>query len=121
MNKKGFTLVELIAVMVLIALISLLTFPNIRNLMRNNNEKEFTTYKDLMVEYAKTMPLQRYKDESGNGYICYADLNMKPINDSMVCNGYVNINGNTLTPYLYCVQNNKELYKDKGYSKPSDC
>ena len=44
MNKKGFTLVELIAVIVLIAIVSMLTFPALNNLRSNNNEKEFTRY-----------------------------------------------------------------------------
>ena len=110
MNKKGFTLVELIAVIVLIALVSMLTLPNIRNLMKNNNEKEFTTYEDMMVEYTKTIPNYKKRD-----YICLNELNIKKINDNMNCNGYVEINGNTLTPYLYCVQNNSDLYKTNAY------
>ena len=33
-NKKGFTLVELMAVIIIISLIAILTFPNIRKLIR---------------------------------------------------------------------------------------
>lgn len=114
MNKKGFTLVELIAVLALLALITMIAFPSIKNLMKNNNEKEFTTYEELMIEYAKTFPIEKYKDK---GYICLNELNMKKINDSMICNGYVDIdyNQNIFTPYLLCSQNNEQLYKTDKY------
>ena len=122
MNKSGFTLVELIAVLVLIVLVSLLTFPNLSNLMKNNNEKEFTTYESLMVSYAKTFSLNKYVDfETNKGHICYRDLKMKPIRDSVTCNGYVEIDGNNLTPYLSCSQNDNQLYQTDNYLLPGDC
>ena len=109
MNKKGFTLVELIAVIVLIAIVSMLTFPALNNLRSNNNKKEFTTYKDMMVEYAKTIP--NYKSKS---YICLQDLGIKKINNKMKCKGYVTINN--LTPSLYCIDNNNtKLYEDNNF------
>ena len=112
MNKKGFTLVELIAVIVLIAIISLLTFPALNNLRKNNNEKEFTTYEDMMVEYAKAIPNYQYKS-----FICLNDLGIKKINETMTCNGYVLVSGKSLIPYLYCKDaNNVELYKTEGFT-----
>ena len=116
MKKDGFTLVELIAVIVLIAIVSMLTFPALNNLRKNNNEKEFTTYQDMMVEYTKAIPNYRYKS-----YVCLKDLGIKKINESMECNGYVNISGNTLTPYLSCTQDGNSLYRTENYSLPSDC
>ena len=65
MNNKGYTLIELVAVIVVLALIALITFPNLRNLMRNNNEKEYKTIEDMMIEYVKVIP--DYKTKS---YIC---------------------------------------------------
>ena len=111
MNKKGFTLVELIAVLVLIILITLITFPNLRNLMDNNGAKEFTTYQDMMVEYAKTMSPNKY---NGN-YVCLSNLGMEKINNTMKCNGYVVKSGSTYTPYLYCTQNGEKQYQTNGY------
>jgi len=126
MNKKGFTLVELLAVLVLIALVSMLTFPNLRNLMKNNNEKQFTTYEELMVSYAKSFPINRYVDSEGNGHICLNTLKMKKINDKMECNGYVQISRNTFTPYLVCRQNGEQIWKSKvneidTWTLPDDC
>lgn len=116
MNKKGFTLVELIAVVVLVAIVSMLTFPAISNLRKNNNEKEFKTYEDMMVHYAKSIPNYYYKS-----HICLRDLKMKKINENMDCNGYVKVIGNELRPYLRCSQNGSVLYKSNDYSLPSDC
>ena len=121
MNKKGFTLIELIAVLVLIVLVSMLTFPNLRNLMKNNNEKEFKTYEDMMINYAKVIPNYKSRD-----HICLSDLNLKKINDNMKCNGYVKIDNGTLTSYLLCKQNDEQIWKTKINSSdtwtiPSEC
>lgn len=116
MNKEGFTLVELIAVIVLIVLVMLLIVPSLTSLRNTNRNKEFTTYEDMMVEYTKTIPLYNTKS-----YICLNDLNMPNINETMTCNGYVRINGNTLTPFLSCTQNGEKLYETTSYSLPNDC
>lgn len=117
MNKKGFTLVELIAVIVLIAIVSMLTFPALNNLRSNNNKKEFTTYMDMMVEYTKTIP--NYKNKS---CMDLNSLGIKKINEKMNCDGYVIISGNNLIPYLYCKDtSNNDLYKTSGYNKPNNC
>lgn len=116
MNKKGFTLVELVGVIVLIAVVSMLTFPALNNLRKNNNEKEFKTYEDMMVEYTRSVPDYRYKS-----FICLNQLGMNKINDNMTCHGYVEIVNNKLTPYLTCSQSGKTLYTTSGYSSSKGC
>ena len=112
MKNKGFTIVELLAVIVLIAVVSMLTFPALNNLRKNNNEKEFVTYQDMMVEYAKTIPNYRTKT-----YICLKDLGIKKINEGMKCNRYVLVSGNNLIPDLYCKDSsNNKLYETNGYT-----
>lgn len=115
MNNKGFTLVELLAVIVLIVVISLITFPNLNNLRKNNDLKEFNVYKDMMIEYTKVIP--NYKNIE-KGYVCLNEIKqfgLKDLNSNMTCNGYVLISDNELTPYLKCLQNNVELYKSDSY------
>lgn len=41
MNKKGFTLVELIAIILILLLIALVSFPSIKNMMRTEEEKKY--------------------------------------------------------------------------------
>jgi len=117
-NKKGFTLVELMAVMVVLVLVMMLIVPGLRNLRNANREKEYTTYLDMMVEYAKVVP--NYKDKS---CIYLSSLNMQEMAGNVTCTGYVNISNNTITPYLSCVGNKKNelLYKTAGYNYPSNC
>ena len=119
MNNKGFTLVELIGVVVLIAVVSMLTFPALNNLRKNNNEKEFKTYEDVMVSYTRSVPNYHQKT-----HVCLnqlTEIGMKKINENMTCNGYVKIVGNNLIPYLSCSEAGRTLYTSSGYSLPSGC
>ena len=52
-NKKGFTLVELLVVMVIFGIIIGLSFPALRTLQEKNNERKFTTYQDSLKASAK--------------------------------------------------------------------
>ena len=116
MNNKGFTLVELIGVIIFIAVVSMLTFPALSNLRKNNNEKEFKTYEDMMVEYARSIPNYRTKS-----YICLQDLGIKKINETMNCNGYVKITNGSLKAYLTCSQGGNVLYTTTDYSSSYGC
>ena len=116
MNKKGFTLVELIAVVALVALIALIALPNVLNLQKKNKDKEYEVYEDMMVEHAKASSL--YK--RGASTICLSDLEMPNLNNT-TCNGYVKVFENTLTPYLSCSQDNELLYETDNYNLPTEC
>ena len=48
-NKKGFTLVELIAVIILLAAITLVSVPVIINTLRKNEQKEYEEFKNLIL------------------------------------------------------------------------
>ena len=54
--KRGFTLVELLAVIVLMSLVMMLIFPSIRKIYSSNTNKQYETYKDMMIKYVKTIP-----------------------------------------------------------------
>lgn len=45
MNNSGFTLVELTAIIIILALIFLIAFPNLQNIARDDNEKQYETMK----------------------------------------------------------------------------
>ncbi len=116
MNKEGFTLIELVGVVALIALIFLIIFPNLNNLRKNNDAKEYETYEKIMVEYTKIIPSYQNK-----ACVLLSDLitkyNLKKINDKIECDGYVMINN--MKPYLKCIQNEVEVYKTEGYNLSS--
>ena len=52
-NKKGFTLVELLAVMVVLALILVLVAPNVLNSMNNSKKNAMVIYAKKMISTAK--------------------------------------------------------------------
>ena len=53
MNKKGFTLIELIAVIVILALISLIVFPTVNSIIKNSKEKAYNVQIDEIINAAK--------------------------------------------------------------------
>ena len=54
MNKKAFTLVELLAVIVIIGLISMITIPIVTELTSDAKQKTFDTNAKLMAKTAET-------------------------------------------------------------------
>ena len=50
MNKKGFTLIELIAVIVVLALILVITFPNLTNVFKNSKLKNEQIFVDRLSQ-----------------------------------------------------------------------
>lgn len=64
MKKNGFTLVELIAVLVILSIIGMLAAPNIINLMQTGKEGSFISDAEEMVSTATYM----YKVQSTRGF-----------------------------------------------------
>ena len=117
MNKKAFTLVELLAVIVLLALVMMIVVPSLSTLLSNHQNEEYETYLDMMVEYTKVYP--KYKDKE---FLCLSDLNIKSINDKLDCQGYVTISRTgQITPFLKCLKNGEVSYQSDGYTYPSGC
>ena len=81
-NKKGFTLVELLVVIVILGIVTGLSIPLIRNIQNNNQKKEYTTYMDTL-KYSAKLYIDSYgedlfgKRKSGCAIIRYSDLNDK--------------------------------------------
>ena len=117
--KRGFTLVELLAVIVLMSLVMMLIFPSIRKIYSSNTNKQYETYKDMMIKYAKTIPVSNYKGETDEKYVCLSDLGMPKINENITCNGYVNIS--QMKAYLTCNNGSNNVFRDNGISIPGDC
>ncbi len=60
--NKGFTLVELLVIMVIMGIIIGLSFPEIRKLQKKNMEKEFTTYQDYL-KMATKLYMDSYEED----------------------------------------------------------
>ena len=78
LNKKGFTLVELLVVIVILIGISMVAVPNISKTLSQRKEKEIAKDIEIMLEYTMTYASSNMdiykclKDE--NGYIDLKEL-----------------------------------------------
>lgn len=93
MNKNGFTLVELLATIVIIALIMTMIMPSVSKVRNNNKTRIYSEYENMMVEYAKISEL------NDQNIINLEDLNeLDKVKNE--CIGYVQIN-HSVTPFTY--------------------
>lgn len=54
MNRKGFTLVELVAIIVILAAIFLVSFPTLKNMLANDDKKKYNTIVEDLCTAGKT-------------------------------------------------------------------
>ena len=88
MNNKGFTFIELIATITILALILLLVMPAITALVNNNENKSYEYYGDSLIEAAKIYIEKEGEDINPQGIknwlgcvdITYEDL----LNDNLI-------------------------------------
>lgn len=65
--KKGFTLVELLAVIVILGLIALIVYPSIGSVIHDSKEKAYNEQINVIIKAAKTYALDHAKDIPDNG------------------------------------------------------
>lgn len=93
-NKKGFTLVELLATITIMGLITVMVTPSIIKLQNNNKTKQFEMYAKSMIEAAKVYVQREGEDITPLGIdnwqgcieisyqeLLFSDL-IKPYNDT---------------------------------------
>jgi Tfp pilus assembly protein PilE len=75
MKNKGFTLVEVMAIVIIIAAIALVSFPVLTNVVKNNEKIEEDTFKESAIEAAKTYcNLNKSYDEEGKCSVTISKL-----------------------------------------------
>ena len=120
MNKKGFTIMELLATIVILAMIMMMIFPSITKLLKNNDEKKYQTYEDMMVEYAIVSEVAPV-----NNIIKLSQLD-ELADVKRECTGYVKVidrTKNQYKAYILCGDNVEDCngdysedYKTDGFS-----
>ena len=61
-NSKGFTLVELLATMVILGIITGISMPLLRNVMARREYKKYDTYQESLI-YASKLYVDSYKED----------------------------------------------------------
>lgn len=87
MNKRGFTLVELLAVMAIIAIISVIAVPNVVGVMDNNKKNK------MLSDASEVIALAKYK--------VARDANFRD-----------NLTTNPVTLYLSTIDTKEDIVKD---------
>lgn len=126
MNKKGFTLVELLATMVILSLISLVAVPNVLKIMTNNKKEKVLNDGLSMIAQAKgkiasDYDLREQINETGYSYTLQSldtmsDLTNDP--DGMSYNrtsSFVKVyKKNNLITYCAYLESNNWLLNNNG-------
>lgn len=139
MNQKGFTLVELLITIAIIAIISGLVFPNLTRIISKNKKEKFEYYANTIKEGAK-LYIESYKDDifdDNDSEQCvklrydtlYNKSLIKNYNDNnTTCNNaktFVKVT-KISNKYKYeisilCTQNSNEVYKDNTELGTNHC
>lgn len=115
-NNKGFTLVELVVTIAILGIITVISFPLIRNIINNNDAKKFEQYSDILTE-AASLYVDNYNEDlfcrkdTGCAYIKYSDLKKKNLIKDIQVDGVSCDTENTFIK----VEKNKGNYKYTTY------
>lgn len=106
MKNKGFTLIELLAVIVILTVLMMVVMPSINKMIKSNNEKKYSNYEQMMIEYAIID-----KDKIGDDNKIYLN-ELQELNDvKKECTGYVLYDNNQYSAYISC----GDKYQTTGY------
>ena len=112
MNNKGFTIIELLASIVIIAIIMLIVIPKLSEDEDKKNETLYHAYEDMFEEYA------RFSKNKDDDYIMLGDIEeLEQVKDN--CTGYAVNDGSSKNykAYISCGDNYKTDGYDENYNK----
>ena len=108
LNKNGFTLMEVLTVIIVITAIMLITLPLINSIRERNNKELYSSYEKIMEEYAIASSLNK-------GKILLSELDgLDKIKNE--CSGYVMITGNSPKSYKAYIKCS-DKYQTSGYNE----
>ena len=62
MNRKGFSLIEIIAVVIIIGIVAIIVVPSVSDYINKSKDTTFATYEKTMEEAAKNQTLKCIED-----------------------------------------------------------
>ena len=116
LNKKGFTLVEMLAVVVLLGMLMIFAIPNIQNLIQMNKNESYDKLKDTLIVGARNLFSDyRYSievDSSSNSDIRNVkSIKMDDKEEPVALNGKIPVS--LLIKYGYIEANNDTIKNPK--------
>lgn len=116
-KRNGFTLVELMAVIIIISLIALLTFPNIINQIKKTKKSNNKMIEDIVLTQAKKY-VSDNKDEFNDNEYCIGI-------DTLLDNDYIKDdivkNSDIVDTKVIFLSNDKYVLMDKDKCKVNNC
>lgn len=134
-KNKGFTLVELLVVLAIMGLVLIMIFPAVNHLIKQNDNKKYLNYEQIVLESAKVYYNQNQIDLIGgtDWTGCY-DITkdemetsklLKEFGKGVSCDVKVRVtkenNQETFTPYISCTKENSIEYQTEGYKTLGSC
>ncbi len=112
-NNKGFTLVELLAVLVILIAILTIAIPSITSSLERSKAKQLKAKQDLLVSLADIYVSENRNTVTQNCYLELAKLKSVGATEDDL----LDANGNEMVGYIYCdIRNNKIYYTDASPS-----
>ena len=115
-NKRGFTMVELLAAIVILGIVTALSFPALQVFTNQNNQRKYDIYNKSLINAAK-LYMDSYEDdfftpgESGCAYISYERLYRKKLIKDIEIENHTCYSDNTFVK----VDKTNGKYKYEGY------
>ena len=104
MNRKAFTLVELLVVLGIVTLLTIIVLPSVTKMISTNKDKQYDNYEKLVAEYAEA------QGKTGITNLC--DIDGLP-DVKKACVGYVEYKDKKYKAYIHCEGDD---YKTSGYN-----
>lgn len=93
-NKKGFTLVELLAVIVILGVLLLIAVPSVNNIINNSKKKAFASAAKLMLENVESAAsIEKGTGSLGECYVKLSSIDLERGSKGDSYTGYILVNG----------------------------
>lgn len=132
MNKKGFTLIEMLIVLLIIAIVMVVAIPAVRNLVYNSNETKYEQLETMVMEAIK-LYVNDYRGELANSVgDCFSVSYSSLINKGYIEEEDIHCTGNIIVDrrensgyeyelYLTCKNDNGKVVHETLETIPSNC
>ena len=88
-NKKGFTLIEILAVIIIIGVIAIIAIPSISKYLKSSKDTVYISYEKTMVDAAKNKVVECLSSEKSNCELPEKEEELKLYLDILIDEGYL--------------------------------